>query len=107
VVIGLTAALGQIRGLAERRQVRFTLKALQEMADLGLGLDPEDVRDVLASLRSTDFAERVQSKLTGEWMYVFKPRVGDVGVYVKVILRDDCLVVSFHEDERPDDEEET
>lgn len=32
-------------------------------------------------------------------MYVFKPTLGAVLVYVKVILRDDCVVVSFHADE--------
>ena len=38
-------------------------------------------------------------------MYVFKPSLEGVVVYVKVILRDDCLVVSFHEDEEADVEE--
>jgi hypothetical protein len=39
-------------------------------------------------------------------MYVFKPVVrGDV-VCVKLILRSDCIIVSFHEDEGGRDEEQ-
>jgi len=33
-------------------------------------------------------------------MYVFKPPVGGIVVYVKLILRSDCVVISFHEEER-------
>jgi len=32
-------------------------------------------------------------------MYVFKPVVAGMVVYLKVVVRDECLVVSFHEDE--------
>ncbi len=45
------------------------------------------------------------SDATGEWMYVFKPDVGGIAIYVKLIPRDGCLVVSFHEDEDGHDEE--
>jgi len=38
-------------------------------------------------------------------MYVFKPRVGETSIYLKLILRDGCLVVSFHEDENGNEEE--
>jgi hypothetical protein len=39
-------------------------------------------------------------------MYVFKPTVAEMLVYVKLIVRANCLVVSFHEDEGiPDDED--
>jgi len=46
------------------------------------------------------------SRITGEWMYVFKPDVGGQIIYVKVMLREACLVVSFHEDEGADHEED-
>jgi hypothetical protein len=39
-------------------------------------------------------------------MYVFKPRVAETSIYLKLILRDGCLVVSFHEDEDGDGEED-
>ena len=40
----------------------------------------------------------MKSSARGEWMYVFKPALGDKLLYVKIILRSDCVVVSFHED---------
>ncbi len=49
---------------------------------------------------------RLRSSSTGEWMYVFKPNAGAGVTYVKVILRNECIVVSFHEDEGGRDEEE-
>lgn len=100
----LTAVVASIRGMAVRRKVRFTLKALQELAALDMGLDEEDACDVLANLAPSDLVERLVSKKTGEWMYVFKPSVGPVVVYVKVVLRSDCVVISFHEEEDHSDE---
>jgi hypothetical protein len=40
--------------------------------------------------------------MTGEWAYVLPGTV----LYVKLILRNDCVVVSFHEDEGEDHEED-
>jgi hypothetical protein len=50
-------------------------------------------------LTTEDSAGRLESAATGEWMYLFKPRLGGAVVYVKLVLRNDCFVVSFHEDE--------
>jgi hypothetical protein len=86
--------------------VRFTLNALRELAALGGGLDVQDACDVLAALTGDDFVGRLESERTGEWMYAFKPVVAGTIVYLKLVLRSDCLVVSFHEDETEDDEEE-
>lgn len=82
------------------------MKALQELAALGMGLDEEDACHVLANLAANDFVERLVSKKTREWMYVFKPAVGATVVYVKVILRSDCVVISFHEEEDQSDEDD-
>lgn len=82
------------------------MKALQELAALDMGLDEEDAGDVLANLAPSDLVERLVSKKTGEWMYVFKPSVGAVVVYVKVVLRSDCVVISFHEEEDHSDEDD-
>ena len=49
---------------------------------------------------------RLESAATGEWMYLFKPRLAGMVVYVKLILRNDCVVVSFHEDEGVGHEED-
>ena len=76
---------------------RFTLKALCELAELSL--DEEDACDVLASLTAEDCAGRKRSATTGEWMYVFRPNVAGTVIYIKVILRINCVLISFHEDE--------
>lgn len=65
----------------------------------------EDVLDVLACLGTEDSAGRRSSDTTGEWLYIFKPDVGGLRVYVKVLLREGCVVVSFHEDEGAGHEE--
>ena len=39
-----------------------------------------------------------QSAISGEWMYVFKPTVTGTRLYVKLILRGDCIIISFHEE---------
>ena len=95
----LPRVLRRIRGLAAALQVLFTLKARRELAALELGLDEEDACDLLAELAAEDTAGRLASAATGEWMYVFKPALAGVVLYVKLILRKDCIVVSFHEDE--------
>ncbi|MBI4608291.1 MAG: type II toxin-antitoxin system MqsR family toxin [Candidatus Rokubacteria bacterium] len=99
------AVLARIRELATQRKVRFTMKALKELAGLDMGLDEEDARDVLANLAASDFVERLRSKKTGEWMYVFRHEVAEIVLYLKVILRSDCVVISFHEQEDQSDED--
>lgn len=69
-------------------------------------MDAEDTCDVLARVGPEDLVERVRSVITGEWLYVLKPRVMGIDLYVKVLLRRDCLVISFHEDEGSDEEED-
>jgi hypothetical protein len=103
VLLWLPRILRRIRQLADRGQVRFTLKAIRELTALGAGLDAQDGCDVLVGLREDEFAERFKSASTGEWMYVFKPTVASTTVYLKLILRAECVVVSFHEDEGDED----
>ena len=91
--------------MAAERKVRFTLKAFYELARLGMGLDEEDACNVLARLTPSDLVRRLVSERTSEWMYVFRPSVGETMVYVKVDLRADCVVISFHEEEDPDEDE--
>lgn len=102
----LSKALTRIRELAAARRVLFTWKAQRELASLGFGLDETDACDVLTGLTATDSAGRFVSATTGEWMYVFKPRLAGNVVYIKVILRNDCVFVSFHEDDGGGHEED-
>jgi hypothetical protein len=69
-----------------------------------MGLDEEDACDVLARLTPSDLVRRLVSERTGERMYVFRSSVGGT-VVVKVVLRADCVVISFHEEEGPDEDE--
>jgi hypothetical protein len=101
----LPRLLRRVRELAGRGQVRFTLKAARELAALGAGLDGRDACDVLVALKADDFAKRFESEYTGERMYVFKPLVAGSVIYLKLVLRTECLVVSFHEDQGEPDEE--
>ena len=100
----LPRVLKRIHDLAAEGRYRLTYKALWEVGNLGLA--PEDVQDVLVSLGPSDSAGRVASGTTGEWMYVFKPYVAGRVLYVKLIVRDGCVVVSFHEDEGESHEED-
>lgn len=102
----LPGVLTRIRDLAAAGKVLFTLKARRELASLEFGLDEQDACDLLVNLTAEDSAGRLASAGTGEWMYVFKPAVAGVVLYVKLILRADCIVISLHEDEE-DEEEDT
>lgn len=95
----LARILDRIHKLAKAGKVRLTVKALTEVRGLGLGLGVTDVIDVLMALAPNDWGGRVRSSVTSEWLYVFKPTVAETVLYVKVVLRNDCVVVSFHRDE--------
>ena len=103
----LPRLLTRIRQLARRGQIRFTLKATRELAMLASGLDAQDAAEILAALAPDEFGERFRTRSTGEWMYVFRPVVAGTVVYLKLILRRECIVVSFHEDEGDPHEEES
>jgi hypothetical protein len=101
----LPLTLGRIHRLAISGQVQLTLKAQGELTDLGLGLDPDDVCDILIRLTPTDSAGRLKSEHRDEWLYLFKPTLEGMTLYLKVVLRSRCIVVSFHEDEGGDHDE--
>jgi hypothetical protein len=98
--------LPRIRERAAAREVLFTLKARRELAALEFGLDEQDACDVLSKLTAEDSAGRLESATTGEWMYLFKPSLAETVLYVKLVLRNDCIVVSFHADEGGGHEED-
>jgi hypothetical protein len=102
----LSVVLTRIRELAMKRKVRFTLKALRELAGLEFGIDVEDAVEVLVGLKDSDSAGRLISRQTGEWLYVFKPHVGGKIIYLKLALRGDCVLISFHEDQEDESDKE-
>ena len=101
----LRRVLTRIQELATARRIRFTLKARREIAELDVDLDDEDAATVLERLTASDWARRIPSDTTGECMYVFRPLVGQAVLYVKIIVREDCIVVSFHENDGDGDED--
>jgi hypothetical protein len=73
----LPSVVKRVHHLASTGRGLVTLKALRELALLDLGLDEEDALDVLRRLRSADSSGRLRSEHTGEWLYMFRPRVAD------------------------------
>lgn len=90
-------ALRRTRSAVRSRRVRFTQKAIREIAELQF--DERDVCDVLLGLQPTDFHSQMTATATPDDLFVFKPRVVTVRLYVKLLLREQCVVISFHEDE--------
>jgi hypothetical protein len=103
----LSRALTRIRDRAAAKKVRFTLKARREAAALAFGLDETDACDLLAGLTVEDSAGRLESTSTGEWMYLFKPSVAGTVLYLKVVIRTDCIVISLHEEQGGPHEEDS
>ncbi len=95
---GLSRLLARVHTLARAGKVRFTHKALRELALLELGLDESDALDILTNLTAEEYVGRVTSERTGEGMHIFKPAVAGTPIYVKLILRAECVVISFHEE---------
>jgi len=84
--------------------VTFTLKASKELATLGIGIDEGDACRILQDLLVADSRGRLRSEQTSEWLYVFVPHVAGEPIYVKLLLRARCVIVSFHE--QVDDEDQ-
>lgn len=103
----LQHVLARVRERASAGKVRFTYKALRELAALELGLDPDDCCDVLGNLTAGDSAGRIRSVIGGEWMYVFKPTVSGTRLYLKLILRRECIIISFHGEGNDDGDQGT
>jgi hypothetical protein len=93
----LPRVLARLRSLAARGRVVFTEKARAELEELGLSR--EDVAQILRLLTASDDPARLQSGPLEEWLYVFRPAVAGLRLYVKVALRHGCVVISCHEDQ--------
>ena len=93
----LPRALTRIRALADSGQVIFTDKAISELAELRLGR--EDAVEILRFLGEGDHPARLRSQPLHERLYVFRPTVGGLRLYLKVTLRTGCVVISCHEDQ--------
>ena len=102
----LPRVLARIHRLAAEGKVQFTEKAFEELRALPLGIGIEDAHHILERLTAGECAGRVVSRESDEWLYVFKPRITEIVLYVKVALRANCVVISFHEEGGDDDPDE-
>ncbi len=62
---------------------------------------PRHVRTAIERIRelaAENWSCRIFSKVTGEAMYVFKPITTFGPLYLKLVIRNECVVVSFHEE---------
>jgi hypothetical protein len=71
----VVSVLTRIRAAMRLERVRFTQKALSEIAQLPCEFDERDACDVLDGLRSADFDSMAATIRTWEVLYVFKPEV--------------------------------
>lgn len=91
--------LDEVRARARAGQVVLTEKARRELDQLALeGIDEDDLLDALRGLEAGDLERRLRSQITGEWLYVFRPKVQERVLYLKVAVRTNCVVISFHDD---------
>jgi hypothetical protein len=98
--------LRAIHGHARTSSVRLTYKALLEMAELDPSATPEDALDLLVGLNRSGFRYRVRSAKTGDWLYVFRTAWCGERIYLKLLLRADCTIVSFHPEDSDHELEE-
>ncbi|MBZ0231483.1 MAG: type II toxin-antitoxin system MqsA family antitoxin [Deltaproteobacteria bacterium] len=68
--------------------IRVTRKAREEAHSLHLS--PADVEDVVSSVSTAHFAERISSATTDEWMYVFRPRLEGKRLYISSFSARGC-----------------
>jgi hypothetical protein len=87
-----------VRGDSVQGRIVFTAKAREELAGFDPPLDDQEARDILAHLMPGEFSGRVRSYGSGEWLYIFQLQVFGVDTYVKLVWRNRCVVISFHED---------
>jgi len=81
--------------------VRFTDKAALEIATLRI--EAADAFEILSALGPDDFDTTLRSSSTGEVLHLFRWVMPGLALYIKVAIRDPCVVISFHE-ERDDEE---
>ena len=92
-----TRVLKEVFALVREGRYRLTLKAASELGQLDLDLEPHEISEVLLSLKPSDGVNRVRSEHDGSWLYIFRPTVEEVSVYLKFRINEECVVISFHE----------
>lgn len=88
--------LSVVKSLVHAGKVRTTHSARVGASELGLEL--ADMLAVVAALVPADFYKSMTTHADHRiWQDVYRPRVLDVDVYLKLTVIDDVLIVSFKE----------
>ncbi len=88
--------LAVVKVMLEAGKVRATLSALEGAA--ALGLDFSGVMDVVMALTPKDFYKSMTSYSDYRvWQDVYRPMTQVGEIYLKLIVIDDVLIVSFKE----------
>ncbi len=88
--------LSVVKSLVHAGKVRTTHSARVGASELGLDLS--DMLAVVAALVPADFYKSMTTHADHTiWQDVYRPRVLDVDVYLKLTVIDDVLIVSFKE----------
>ena len=88
--------LSVVKALVEAGKVRTTHAARTGANELGLGFS--DMLDVVMALTATDFHKSMTTHADHTtWQDVYRPTTQAGGVYLKLTVVDDVLIVSFKE----------
>jgi motility quorum-sensing regulator/GCU-specific mRNA interferase toxin len=88
--------LAVVRGLVKAGKVRTTHSA--RIGAVKLGFDFKGMLDVVLSLTSADFYKSMTSHADHRiWQDVYRPKTSAGDVYMKLMVIDDVLIVSFKE----------
>ncbi|MDD0974075.1 type II toxin-antitoxin system MqsR family toxin [Pseudomonas fontis] len=88
--------LSVVKRLIVQGQVKSTFSALSGAATLGM--DFEDMLDVVMALTPADFYKSMSTHADHRvWQDVYRTSAGTGAVYLKLTVIDDVLIVSFKE----------
>ena len=88
--------LARIKKLAQFGSVEVTVTAMQDAQSFGFEL--QDIVDVIAALSRDDFYKSMTAYHENQcWHDVYRPKAEAGQLYIKLILQDNVLVVSFKE----------
>lgn len=89
-------SLSQIKNLVEAGKVRSTMSALSGAA--ALGFDFDGIVEIVMSLTAKDFYKSMTTYSNHRiWQDVYRPHTPEGKVYLKLIVIEDVLIVSFKE----------
>lgn len=88
--------LARAKALARQGRFRMTTSAIMGAAEMGLS--PQDMLTVVMALTGADFHKSMTTHADHAiWQDVYRPRIPQGSVYLKLTVVDDLLIVSFKE----------